>query len=67
MVRGLEARVPAQAGVWVEAEAKVEAGWVGHLRPDRVEIASAQVAVIKWLMLQASPVMQRVVRNAVRK
>ena len=58
MVQGLRAKGPAQAGVWVEDRAKVEAGWAGHLRQGRAEIVSAQVVVIKWLMLLANLVMQ---------
>jgi len=38
-VQGLAVRVPAQAVVWVEAKAKVEAEWVDHLLQDRVDNA----------------------------
>ena len=67
MVQGLQAKVPAQAGVWVEAKAKVEAEWAVHLPLDRVEIVYAQVAAIQSLMLQGNLVMQKVVQNVVRK
>jgi len=52
MEQGLPARVPVQAGVWVEEKAKVEAGWADHLPQGREELASAQNAVTKNLMLQ---------------
>ena len=39
MEQGLAVRVPAQAVVWVEAKAKVEAEWVDHLLQDRVDNA----------------------------
>ena len=67
MVQGLQAKGPAQAGVWVEAKAKVEVEWADHLPLDRVEIVSAQVAAIQSLMLQGNLVMQKVVQNVVRK
>ena len=47
MVQGLQAKGPAQAAVWAEDRARVEAGWAGHLRQGRAEIVSAQVVVIK--------------------
>ena len=40
-----------QVGVWVEAKAKVEAGWVGLLPQGRAEIASAQNAEQQLLIL----------------
>ena len=58
MVQGLQAKGPAQAGVWVEAKAKGEVEWADHLPPARVEIVSAQVVDIRWLMLLASLVTQ---------
>ena len=67
MVQGLQAKVPAQAGVWVEAKARVEAEWAVRLPLDRVEIVYAQVAAIQSLMLQGNLVMQKVVQNVVRK
>ena len=69
MVQGLRARVPAQAGVWVEAKAKVkvEAGWADHLRQGRAVVAFVQTAEQRLLMLQDSLVMQKVVPSVVQK
>jgi len=67
MVQGLPAKVPAQAGVWVEVKAKVEAGWADHLQQDRAEVVSVQTAGRKSLMLLDSLVMQKVVLSVVRK
>jgi len=43
MVQGLRVKVPAQAGVWVEVKARVEAGWVDHLPQGRAVIAYVQI------------------------
>ena len=67
MVQGLAAGVPAQAGVRVEAKAKVGAGWAGHLQQGRAEVAYARTAQQWLLMLPDSPVMREAVRNVVRK
>jgi predicted transcriptional regulator of viral defense system len=67
MVQGLQAKGPAQAGVWVESEANVEAGWVDRLLQGRAVIAYARTAEQRSLMLQGSLVMQKVVQNVVRK
>ena len=67
MVQGQAARVPAQAGVWVEVRAKVEAEWADHLPQGRAEVASARTAEQQSLMLRASLVIQKVVQNVVRK
>ena len=67
MVQGLQAKVPAQAGVWVEAKARVKAEWAVRLPLDRVEIVYAQVAAIQSLILQGNLVMQKVAPNVVRK
>ena len=67
MEQGLRARVPAQAGVWVEAKAKVEAGWADHLRQGRAVIAFVQTAEQRLLMLQDSLAMQKVVLSVVQK
>jgi len=67
MVQGLQARVPAQAGVWGKARAKVEAGWADHLQQGRAEIVYVRTAEQRPLMLPDSLVMQRAVRNVVRK
>ena len=67
MVQGLQAKVPAQAGVWVEAKARAEAEWAVRLPLDRVEVVYAQVADIQSLILQGNLVMQKVVQNVVRK
>jgi len=57
-VQGLPARVPAQAGVWVEGKAKVEAEWADHLQQGRAEIVSVRTAEQRLLMLPDSHVMQ---------
>ncbi len=67
MVQGLRARVPAQAGVWVEAKAKVEAGWADHSRQGQAVIACVRTADQRSLMLPDSPVMQKVVLSVVQK
>jgi hypothetical protein len=67
MEQGLRARVPAQAGVWVEAKAKVEAGWADHLQQGRAVIAFVQTAEQRLLMLQDSLVIQKVVLSVVQK
>ncbi len=67
MVQGLPARVPAQAGVWVEAKARVEAGWADHLRQGRVEVVSVPAAGKELLMLLDSLVMQKAVLSVVRR
>lgn len=67
MVQGLRARVPVQAGVWVEAKAKVEAGWADRLRQGQVVIAYVRTVEQRSLMLQDSLVMQKAVQNVVRK
>jgi len=67
MEQGLRARVPAQAGVWVEAKAKVEAGWADRLLQGRAVIAYVRTAEQRLLMLQDSLVMQKVVLSVVRK
>ena len=69
MEQGLQARVPVQAGVWVEAKAKVkvEAGWADHLRQGRAVVAFVQTAEQRLLMLQDSLVMQKVVPSVVQK
>ena len=67
MVQGLPARVPAQAGVWVEAKAKVEAGWADHLLQGRAVIAYVRAAEQRPLILPDSLVMQKAVLIVVRK
>ena len=67
MVQGLPARVPAQAGAWVKAKSKVEAGWAGHLRQGRAEIVSVRTAEQQLLMLPDSLVMQKAVLNVEQK
>ena len=66
-VQGLAARVPAQAGVWAEDRAKVEAEWVDHLQQGRVEVVYARTAEQQLLMLPDSPVMQRTVLSVEQK
>jgi len=58
MVRVPAARVPVVAGVWVAAKDRVEVEWVDHSPRDRAEIASAQVADKRLLMLSGSLAMQ---------
>ena len=58
MEQGRAAGDLGQAEVWVEVKAKGEVEWVDHLPLARVEIVSAQVVDIRWLMLLASLVMQ---------
>jgi hypothetical protein len=57
MVQGLRAKGPAQAGVWVEAKAKVEAEWADHLPQGRAEIAYVRAAEQRSLTLPDSLVM----------
>ena len=57
MVQGLLGKGPAQDVVWVEAKARVEAGWADHLQQDRAEIVSVRNAEQRLLMLQDSLVM----------
>ena len=65
MVQGLQARVPARAGVWVEAEVKVGAGWAAHLPQVRAVIAYVQAAEQRSLMLLGNLVTHEVVRSVV--
>ena len=67
MVQGLVARVPAQAGVWVELKARAEVGWADHLQQGRAEIVSVRTAATRPLMLPGSLVMQKAVLNVVQK
>jgi len=67
MAQGLQAKVPAPAGVWVEAKAKVEAEWVDHLPQGRVEVVYARAVEQRSLMLQGSLVTQKAVRSVERK
>ena len=65
MVQGLQARVPAQAGVW--GEVKVEAGWADRLQQARAVIAYVRTAEQRLFMLQDSLVMQKAVLSVVQK
>ena len=67
MAQGLQAKVPAPAGVWVEAKAKVEAEWVDHLLQDRADNAFVRNVDRRFLTLPDSPVMRKAVPNVVRK
>ncbi|NQT01331.1 MAG: hypothetical protein HQ580_04880 [Planctomycetes bacterium] len=58
MVQGLQARVPVEAEVWVEAPEAAEAEWAGHLRQGRAVIAYVRTAGQRLFMLQDSLVMQ---------
>ena len=55
------AKGPAQAGVWVEAKAKVKAEWADHLPQGRAEVVSVRTAVRRLLMLPDSLAMRKVV------
>jgi hypothetical protein len=57
----------AQAGVWVEAKAKVKAEWADHLPQGRAEVASVRTVEQRLRMLPDSLVMRKAVRNVVRK
>jgi len=58
MVQDLPARVPAQAGVWVEDRGKAEAEWADLLQQAQVVVAFARTAGTRQLMLLDSLVMQ---------
>ena len=66
-VQVLPVKGPAQGVVWVEARAKVEAEWAGHLQQGRAEVVSVQTAEQRLFMLQGSLAMQKAVLNVVRK
>ena len=65
--QGLVVRVPAQAGVWVEARPRAEAEWVARLQQDRAEVVSVQNAEQRLGMLLDSLVMQKAVRSVERQ
>jgi hypothetical protein len=67
MVQDLLVKGPAQDVVWVEAKAKVEAGWEAHLPQVRVVVVCALTAEQRSLMLPGSLAMQKAVLNVVRK
>ena len=67
MVQGLAAKVPAQAGVWVEVPDAAEAEWADHLPQARVVIVYARAAATRSPMLQGNLVMQKAVLNVVQK
>jgi hypothetical protein len=67
MVQVRLVKVQAQVVVWAEARDKVEAGWVGRLLPDRVEIVCARTVVQQPLMLPDSLAIKEAVLNVVRK
>jgi len=67
MVQGLPARIPAQAAVWVEVKARVEAEWADHFPQGRAEVVYARTAEQRLLMLPGSLVMQKIVLSVVRK
>ena len=67
MVQGLQAKVPAPAGVWVEAKAKVEAEWVDHLPQGRVEVVSVRAAAPRQPMWPGSLVINERAQNAAYK
>ena len=67
MVQGQQVKGPARVGLWVEAEPKVGAGWVGHLRQGRAEIVSVRTVEQRSLMLQVSLVMRKAVLSVEQK
>jgi len=58
MVQDLAVRGPAQAGVWAEARAKVEAEWADRLQQGRAETVSVRNVEQQLLILQDSRVMR---------
>jgi len=66
-VQVLPAKDLGQDVVWVEARARVEAGWVDHLRQGRAEIVSVRTAEQQFLMLPDSPVTQEAAPNVVQE
>ena len=58
MEQGLLVKGPAQAVVWVEAKAQVEAGWVAHLQQGRAEVVSVRTVEQRLLILPDSLVMR---------
>ena len=66
-VQALWAKGPAQDVAWVEAKARVEAGWADHLPQDRAEVVSVRTAEQQFLMLPDSPVTQEAAPNVVQK
>jgi hypothetical protein len=67
MERALRVKVPAQAEVWVEVKAKVEAGWADRLQQVRAEVVSVRTAEQRLPMLQDSRAMRRVVLSVEQK
>ncbi len=61
------AKGPAQAGVWVEARARVEAEWADLLPQGQAEVVSVRTAEQRLLMLPDNLVMQEAVLSVVRK
>jgi len=66
-VQVLAAKGPGQDVVWVEARARVEAGWADHSRQGRAEIVSVRAAEQQFLMLSDSPVTQEAAPNVGHK
>ena len=58
MVQGLAVKDPVQDAVWVEARARVEAGWVDHLPQGRAEVVCVRNAEQRLLILPDSLVMR---------
>ena len=67
MVQGPPARVPAQAGAWVEVRARVEAEWAGHSLQDRVEIVYARAVVQRFLILPVNLAIKEAAQNVDRR
>jgi hypothetical protein len=66
-VQDLLVKGPAQDVVWVEAKAKVEAGWAARLLQGRAEIVYAQAVEQRSLTLQDSLAIKEAVLNVEQK
>jgi len=60
-------KVPAQAGVWVEAKVEVEAEWADHLQQGRAEVASVRTVEQRSLILPGRLAIKKAARSVGRK
>ncbi|KPJ68429.1 MAG: hypothetical protein AMJ43_00395 [Coxiella sp. DG_40] len=67
MVQGLPAKVPAQAGVWVEVPDAAEAEWADHLPQDQVVVVYVRAAGNKSPISSDNPVINKPALSAVRE
>jgi len=67
MVQALQARVPAQAGVWVEARARVEAEWAGRSPQGRAEIVYAPTVATRSRTSPDNPAIKNPALNVVQE